>query len=173
MDKAISLENTRLNKDCLSPELGDLLIELKDARDAKEIHRASAKILNLLTSEFGLPKCRFKFYDNRRPRARGRKPKNASRDTKYWHRGLYLQESKSPPMIKIWGVSLTEILLDGEVLQAEVTLSWGSILNALLYEFVHHYDAKGLKIKIDHDLGFWKRFQHLRRLVFSHINAQR
>jgi len=168
-----SLENKSLNKESLPLVLGDFLTELKNADDAEDRQKAAVKILNLLSSEFGLPKCRLKLYDERRPTVKGRKPKNASRDMKYWYRGLYEYEPRKQSLIKIWNISVCEVVLDGEVIQAERTLSWIHIVNVLLHEFIHHYDIKGLKIEIDHDLGFWKRFQHLRKLVFSHVNVSK
>lgn len=168
-----SLENKQLTKETLPEELGDFLEELRHAEDHKERQAAANKILKLINKEFGLPNCRLRIYDEKRPVVRGRKPKNVSRDQKYWYRGLYRYEPKKTSLIEIWNISVWEVIIDGQLLEAERTLSWLNVLNVLLHEFVHHYDVKGLKIEVDHDVGFWKRFQNIRRLVFSHIKASK
>jgi hypothetical protein len=172
-DRRKSLDNKQLTRESLPEELEDFLIELKAAEEVEERQKAANKILKLLNKEFGLPNCRLRIYDDKRPTVRGRKPKNVSRDQKFWYRGLYNYEPKKSSLIEIWNMQPCEVIIDGEIYKAERNLSWQHILNVLLHEFVHHHDVKGLKIEVDHDSGFWSRFKNIRRLVFSHVNVVR
>lgn len=123
----------------------DKLYGVVSAKDRRNILYNIAKILN---NHFGLPNCGLKIYKSNRPHLSG--------NSDYWLKGQYIQNKRGLPLIRLWNFS-----------ENGRRLSSQQILNIFLHEYIHHYDFKHLKIDVDHDIGFLKRLDFLRKMIFK------
>lgn len=167
-DRKTSLENKTLHINSLPIIIRTYLNDLKEAEYIEDRQKAVNDILKALSSGFGLPTCTIHLYNKKRPLIPGRK--KGDRKVSFWYRGVYRVNPKKRSLIEIWNMSPCEIVVEGHHYEGERTLSWMNILGILLHEFIHHYDYKHLHIDIDHDLGFWSRLRHLRKMVLTHID---